>query len=47
MSEPILEAVGLHKSFGGVHATDDLHLSVQPGELHAVSKLYSNKPWTH
>jgi branched-chain amino acid transport system ATP-binding protein len=36
MSEPILEAVGLHKSFGGVHATDDLHLSVQPGELHAV-----------
>ena len=36
MTTPVLEAVGLYKSFGGVHATDDLHLSVQAGELHAV-----------
>ncbi|MGA0141364.1 MAG: ABC transporter ATP-binding protein [Burkholderiaceae bacterium] len=36
MTTPMLEAVGLYKSFGGVHATDDLHLSVQAGELHAV-----------
>ena len=36
MSTPMLEAIGLHKSFGGVHATDDLNLSVQAGELHAV-----------
>ncbi len=36
MTTPVLEAVGLYKSFGGVRATDDLHLSVQAGELHAV-----------
>ena len=33
---PILETRGLMKSFGGIRATDDLSLSVTPGELHAV-----------
>jgi branched-chain amino acid transport system ATP-binding protein len=36
MTQPILETRHLMKSFGGIRATDDLSLSVLPGELHAV-----------
>ncbi len=36
MSAPILETRNLMKSFGGIRATDDLTLSVTPGELHAI-----------
>lgn len=32
----ILEARNLVKSFGGIRATNDLSLGVEPGELHAV-----------
>lgn len=36
MPEPILEARDLVQRFGAVVATDDLSLSLLPGELHAV-----------
>lgn len=36
MSMPILETRHLMKSFGGIRATDDLNLSVEAGELHAI-----------
>jgi len=36
MADPILAAVGLQKHFGGVHATDNLHLDVAEHEIHAV-----------
>ncbi len=36
MSQAILETRGLMKAFGGIRATDDLNLSVMPGELHAI-----------
>ncbi|MEL6289779.1 MAG: ABC transporter ATP-binding protein [Pseudomonadota bacterium] len=36
MSEPHLEIAGLRKSFGGVHATDDVTLTVARGETHAI-----------
>ncbi|TDE39762.1 ABC transporter ATP-binding protein [Antarcticimicrobium sediminis] len=32
----VLDIAGLNKSFGGIKATDDLNLSVEAGELHAV-----------
>ncbi|QDC11238.1 ABC transporter ATP-binding protein [Oceanicola sp. D3] len=32
----ILETRNLMKSFGGIRATDDLSLTVEPGELHAI-----------
>ena len=32
----VLEVTGLNKSFGGIKATDDLNLNVEPGELHAI-----------
>lgn len=32
----LLEIHGLNKSFGGIKATDDVNLSVEAGELHAV-----------
>ncbi|TMV11418.1 ABC transporter ATP-binding protein [Arenibacterium halophilum] len=32
----VLQIDGLNKSFGGIKATDNLNLSVQKGELHAV-----------
>jgi branched-chain amino acid transport system ATP-binding protein len=32
----MLETRSLMKSFGGIRATDDLTLSVEPGELHAI-----------
>lgn len=36
MTTPVLEARNLMKSFGGIRATDDLNLTIVPGELHAV-----------
>ena len=36
MSEPLLQVDHLAKRFGGIVATDDLVLTVAPGELHAV-----------
>ena len=36
MSQAILETRRLMKAFGGIRATDDLNLSVMPGELHAI-----------
>jgi branched-chain amino acid transport system ATP-binding protein len=36
MSGPLLKVDNLAKHFGGIVATDDLSLSVAPGELHAV-----------
>lgn len=36
MAEPLLQVEALRKRFGGVVAADDLHLTVQPGELHAL-----------
>ena len=36
MSEALLQVDGLAKRFGGIVATDDLALSIERGELHAV-----------
>jgi branched-chain amino acid transport system ATP-binding protein len=36
VAEPVLEARGLVKRFGGLTATDNLSLEVRPGELHAL-----------
>ena len=36
MAEPLLEVAGLVKRFGGLLATDNLHLAVGAGEVHAV-----------
>jgi branched-chain amino acid transport system ATP-binding protein len=36
MAEPLLEVAGLVKRFGGLIATDNLHLTVAPGAVHAV-----------
>ena len=36
MTEPLLELRGLRKTYGAVVVTDDVNLSVYPGELHAV-----------
>ena len=36
MAEPILAVQGLMKSFGGVRATDNVALTVEPMETHAV-----------
>ena len=32
----ILKVTGLHKSFGGIAATDDVNLSVERGQVHAI-----------
>jgi branched-chain amino acid transport system ATP-binding protein len=36
MADPILNVVRLSKSFGALRATDQLNLSIEPGEIHAV-----------
>jgi branched-chain amino acid transport system ATP-binding protein len=36
VAEPVFEARGLHKSFGGVHATRNLSLSLEQGRVHAL-----------
>ncbi len=36
MVEPILELRGLRKSFGALAATDDVSLTLMPGEIHAL-----------
>ncbi|MFD2739946.1 ABC transporter ATP-binding protein [Sulfitobacter aestuarii] len=36
MTEPILEIRNLCKSFGALKATDDVSLSLRPGEIHAL-----------
>jgi branched-chain amino acid transport system ATP-binding protein len=36
MAEPLLALRGLHKRFGGLVVTDNVTLSVQPGEVHAI-----------
>ena len=36
MSEPLLQVSNLAKRFEGIVATDDLALSVDKGELHAI-----------
>ncbi len=36
MSEPMLRATGLRRSFGGIQAVDGVHLQIPRGSLHAV-----------
>jgi branched-chain amino acid transport system ATP-binding protein len=36
MSEPVLETIGLAKSFGALRAVDDVSLTVAQGEVHAL-----------
>jgi branched-chain amino acid transport system ATP-binding protein len=36
MSEPLLELRNLRKTYGALVVTDDVSLSIQPGELHAI-----------
>ena len=36
MADPVLELRGLRKSFGALKATDDVSLTVRPGEVHAL-----------
>ena len=36
MTEPLLKVDGLTKRFGGLIATNNLSLDVEPGELHAL-----------
>jgi branched-chain amino acid transport system ATP-binding protein len=36
MAEALLAVAGLVKRFGGLLATDDLHLEIETGEIHAV-----------
>ncbi|MDP9995206.1 branched-chain amino acid transport system ATP-binding protein [Variovorax boronicumulans] len=36
MSRSLLQVQGLVKTFGGIKATDDLHLDIKEGELHAL-----------
>ena len=35
--EYILKASGIQKSFGNVHALDDLHLEIGQGEIHCLA----------
>jgi branched-chain amino acid transport system ATP-binding protein len=34
--DPLLELRGLHKRFGGLRATDNVSLTVEPNEIHAI-----------
>ena len=36
MADPVLKIEGLVKSFGGLVATDNLHIEVEQGEIHAI-----------
>lgn len=36
MTEPVLETRGLNKAFGALKATDNVSISLHPGEIHAV-----------
>ncbi|XDA96829.1 ABC transporter ATP-binding protein [Sulfitobacter sp. LCG007] len=36
MTEPLLDIRGLRKSFGALAATDDVSLTLRPGEIHAL-----------
>lgn len=36
MTEPVLEIIGLNKSFGALQATQDVSLTLHPGEIHAL-----------
>lgn len=36
MTEPVLETRGLKKAFGALQATDDVSISLLPGEIHAI-----------
>jgi len=36
MTAPILKTEGLRKAFGALKVTDDVSLTLQPGELHAI-----------
>jgi branched-chain amino acid transport system ATP-binding protein len=36
VTDALLKIEGLHKRFGGVVASDNIHLDVRPGELHAI-----------
>ena len=36
MTEPVLEILNLRKSFGALKATDDVSLTLLPGEIHAL-----------
>ncbi len=36
MAEPVLELANLRKSFGALTATDDVALTLMPGEIHAL-----------
>ena len=36
MTEPILRAEGLDRSFGGIHAVNNVSLEIPEGALHAI-----------
>ncbi|AOX99644.1 ABC transporter ATP-binding protein [Jeongeupia sp. USM3] len=36
MSEPLLKIEGIHKRFGGLHALNDVALSINPGEIYGL-----------
>ncbi|MDO1584216.1 ABC transporter ATP-binding protein [Rhizobium oryzicola] len=36
MAEPVLDIKGLRKNFGALKATDDVSISLYPGEIHAL-----------
>ncbi len=36
MADPVLELIGLNKAFGALKATDDVSLTLVPGEIHAL-----------
>jgi branched-chain amino acid transport system ATP-binding protein len=36
MTKPVLEIINLKKNFGALKATDDVSLTLQPGEIHAL-----------